>query len=74
MPGARDGAIDPGDQCLAPIEEDFRSSETSNYYVFTTLRWAGARDGAIDPGDQWLAPTEEDFRSSEKLLVRGTNA
>ncbi len=27
---ARDGAIGPGDQCLAPTEEDFRSSETSN--------------------------------------------
>ena len=27
---ARDGAIGPGDQWLAPTEEDFRSSETSN--------------------------------------------
>ena len=28
---ARDGAIGPGDQWLAPTEEDFRSSETSNW-------------------------------------------
>ena len=27
---ARDGAIGPVDQCSAPTEEDFRSSETSN--------------------------------------------
>ena len=29
-PSARDGAIGPVDQCSAPTEDDFRSSETSN--------------------------------------------
>ena len=55
---ARDGAIGPGDQWLAPTEEDFRSSETSNW-IFWILFEPGrahfmcmkkARDGTRTRG------------------------
>ena len=64
--GARDGAIGLGDQWLAPTEEDFMSSETSNRILWI-LFWA--RQGSFQANRDILS----DIPLHEKSARRDSN-